>query len=312
MAFRKGANTGGPIPKFTDYHLWKALMALNEEEPIGRGRLSELLGIGEGSTRTIIGMMDGQGFIQIGRRGILLTPKGAQFRKKVSFDVAPVMTSDLTINTSDCAVRIPYAARKITFGCEERDEAIKAGATGATTLICKNGSLIFPGSDYPVSSTMERTLRDKFDIRNDDVIIIGTAGNPHLAELGAVSAALNVVGGLDFSDGIGVVLSSRSTASEILSLAFAVHDLIGGYPVCAKSRYNLGIRIENGVVIDNAYTGEVLEEAIEKATTIRRVATSGPYKGTKVIATPLEVNGKVVAAIGVVDLRGLAEGIFRD
>ena len=307
---------GGPIPKFADYHIWKALMLLDTECPIGRKKLSSLLNIGEGSARTIINILNEQRYIQINRSGILLSVKGDKFKQGVYFDVAPVITSEVTINTCDCAVRIPFAAKRVTFGCEERDIAIKSGATGATTLICKNGALIFPGSDYPVSENIERTLREKLTISNDDVIIIGTASNPQDAECGAVSAALNVIGGLKLEKDLDAIVSSKSTASEIISLAFAVHDLIGGYPVCAKSRDNLGIRIENGVVIDNAYTGDVLEEAIEKGTTIRKVALTGPYKGTKVIVTPIELHGKTVAAIGVVDIRGLAEGkdldIFKD
>ena len=298
---------GGPIPKFEDYHIWKTLMLLDTEYPLGRKRLSSLLGIGEGSTRTIINMLSEQNYIQIDRSGILLNQKGRQFKDSIYFDVSPVITSEVTINTCDCAVRIPMAAKRITFGCEERDVAIKSGATGATTLVCKNGSLIFPGSDYPVSENIERTLREKFEISNDDVIIIGTADDPQKAECGAVSAALNVIGGLNMEKGLNTLLSAKTTASEIISLAFAVHDLIGGYPVCAKSRDNLGIRIENGVVVDNAYTGDVLEEAIEKGTTIRKTALTGPYKGIKVIVTPIELNGRAVAAIGVVDIRGMTD-----
>ena len=307
---------GGPIPKYTDYHIWKAVMLFDTEYPLGRKKLSSLLGIGEGSTRSIINILEDMKYIQINRSGILLTGKGLQFKNTIFFDVYRVSTSEVTINTCDCAVRIPRAAKRITFGCEERDVAIKSGATGATTLICKNGKLLFPGSDYPVSDYIEKALRDKFQIGNDDVIIIGTADNPADAECGAVSAAINVIGGLDLKEDIRDVISSRSTASEIISLAFAVHDLIGGYPVCAKSRDNLGIRIENGVVVDNAYTGDLLEEAIEKGTTIRTVALTGPYKGTKVIVTPIELNGKTIAAIGAVDIRGMTEfnylDMFRD
>ncbi|MDR2699096.1 MAG: DUF2111 domain-containing protein, partial [Candidatus Methanoplasma sp.] len=102
------------------------------------------------------------------------------------------------------------------------------------------------------------------------------------------------------------VLTYRSTGSELLSLAFAIHDLVGGLPVCAKSRDNLGIRIEEGKVIDNTYTGSVLEEVINAGTTIRKVALSGPYKGIKVIVTPIELDNRIIAAIGVVDIRGMA------
>ena len=307
---------GGPIPKFSDYHIWKTLMLLDTEIPLGRKRLAAELDIGEGSVRTIINILEDEKYININRSGILLNEKGVKFRDTVYFDVSPVVTSEVTINTCDCAVRVPYHSKRITFGCEERDIAIKEGATGATTLVCKNGNLIFPGSDYPVSKNIDAILREKFEINNDDVIIIGTSSDPKSAERGAVSAALNVIGGLNIEKDLKNVISPQSTASELMSLAFAVHDLVGGYPVCAKSKNDLGIRIENGAVIDNAYTGDVLEEAIEKGTTIRKRALTGPYKGIRVIVTPIDLNGKVIAAIGVVDIRGLVEDrnldIFKD
>jgi hypothetical protein len=297
---------GGPIPKFSDYHLWKALISLDEGRPIGRKRLATLLGIGEGSTRTIITMMQDQGMIAIDRGGITLTKKGVERRDTLYMDVAP-LTADasLTIGRFNCAVRIPHAAKRITYGCEERDASIKAGAVGATTLVFLNGKLIFPGSEYPVDSKIENALHSLFRLKNEDAIIIGTADTYDAAEKGAVTAAFGLIGGIIMNRDLKDILSSRSNASELLSLAFAVHDLVGGLPVCAKSRNNLGIRIENGAVIDNAYTGDILEEVIRLGTTIRKVAESGPYRGIRVIVTPIEVDGRAIAAIGVVDARGI-------
>lgn len=298
---------GGPVPKYTDYHVWKTLMLLDEEYPIGRKKLSSMLNLGEGSTRSVISLLKDQKYIETKKSGICLTERGSTFRDSVYLEVAQVDISDFTIDSCDCAVLIPNASKRISYGCEERDIAIKAGATGATTLICEHGSLKFPGSDYPVSEAIEKDLREKLHINNGDALVIGTANDLQSAECGAITAALNAIGGLQIVRGLKEIMSSRSSASEILSLAFAVHDLIGRLPVCAKSKDNLGIRIENGIVIDNAYTGEVLEEAIRAGTTIRKIAESGPYKGTKVIVAPIELEGKVIAAIGVVDIRKMAE-----
>ncbi|MFA6709767.1 MAG: DUF4443 domain-containing protein [Candidatus Methanomethylophilaceae archaeon] len=304
MLYSRHPRFGGPIPKFTDYHLWKALMSLDESRPFGRKKLSTVLNIGEGSTRTILNILSEQEFVSIDKNGVMLTDKGADARDMMYMEICPISTS-LTINDYDCAVRVPHAAKKVSFGCEERDVAIKSGASGATTLVYSNGGLIFPGSDYPVDADMENALGEKFRMRNDDVIIIGTADSPENAEKGAVTAALHLIGGLRMSRELKDILSSRSNAGELLSLAFAIHDLVGGLPVCAKSRDDLGIRIENGAVIDNAYTGAVLEEVISVGTTIRKVALSGPYKGTRVIVTPIDVDGRTIAAIGVVDIRSI-------
>ncbi len=297
---------GGPVPKFNDYHIWKAFECLDENSPVGRKKLSQMLGIGEGSTRTILSMMQDQNMIIIGKSGIFLTDKGMEFKKSVHMDVADVSISDLTIGDRDCAVRVPKMARNVKYGCEERDAAIKSGATGATTLVYTNGSLIFPGSDYPVDPEVETKIRSVFNLKNDDVIIIGTGPTQESAEIGAVIAGLTIMGGLQFNRELKDILSQKSTGNELISLAFAIHDLVGGLPVCAKSRDNLGIRIENGAVIDNAYNGPVLEEAINAGTTIRKIATAGPYKGIKVIVTPIELDNRIIAAIGVVDIRTMA------
>ena len=300
------SNLGGPVPKFNDYHIWKAFQCLDESNPVGRKKLSQLLGIGEGSTRTILSMMQEQNMITIGKSGILLTDAGIEFKKTVAMDVADISISDLTIGDKDCAVRVPKMARNVKYGCEERDAAIRSGATGATTLIYTSGKLIFPGSDYPVDREVEAKIRSVFSLKNDDVVIIGTGPTRESAEIGAVIAGLTIMGGLQFNRELKDILTQRSTSSELISLAFAIHDLVGGLPVCAKSRDNLGIRIENGAVIDNAYSGPVLEEVINAGTTIRKIATAGPYKGIRVIVTPIELDNRIIAAIGVVDIRSMA------
>ncbi|MBQ8179453.1 MAG: DUF2111 domain-containing protein [Candidatus Methanomethylophilaceae archaeon] len=297
---------GGPIPKFNDYHMWKTFECLDEKTSVGRKKLSTMLGIGEGSTRTILSIIQEQNLISIGKSGISLTAKGAEFKKTMHMDVADVSISDLTIGDKDCAVRVPRMARNVRYGCEERDAAIKSGATGATTLIYSNGKLIFPGSDYPVEPEIESKVRSVFNLKNDDVVIIGTGPTREMAEIGAVMAGLTIMGGFQFNRELKDILSSRSSANEMISLAFAIHDLVGGLPVCAKSRDNLGIRIENGAVIDNAYNGPVLEEVINAGTTIRKIATAGPYKGIRVIVTPIELDNRIIAAIGVVDIRSMA------
>ncbi|MDR0888223.1 MAG: DUF2111 domain-containing protein [Candidatus Methanoplasma sp.] len=306
MVQKNPQRLGGPIPKFGDYHVWKTLCCINEYSPVGRKKLASLLGIGEGSIRTILTLLQEDGLIIINKNGVALTQSGAECWNTVKMDIKPVRISELTIGDFDCAVRVPGIALSVTYGCEERDIAIKAGATGATTLICSNGLLIFPGSNYPVDQKTDKAIRDSFDIRDDDVIIIGTGNNTDIAEKGAVTAGLELLGGLHIHRELNDVLNHRSTGNELLSLAFAIHDLVGGLPVCAKSRDNLGIRIESGMVIDNAYTGAVLEEVINAGTTIRKVAISGPYKGIRVIVTPVELDNRVIAAIGVVDIRSMA------
>lgn len=297
---------GGPIPKFNDYHIWKALYCLNKESPIGRKKLASLLNIGEGSTRTILSILNENGDIVIRKSGISLTQEGKKTWNRVSMNIAPLDVESLTIGKINCAVQIPGVADKVSFGCEERDRAIKSGAVGATTLLYLNGVLMFPGNDYPLDVKSERAIKNTFELSDGDVVIIGTADTYEAAEEGAVSAGLGLFENIRQSPPEQSPVSDMGSPLELLAISFMIHDLVGGLPVCAKGKNDLGIRIENGAVVDNAYTGAVLEEVLKVGTTIRRVATSGPYKGIRVIVTPLEVNNKIVAAIGVVDVRSMA------
>lgn len=291
--------------KFSDYHIWKALMCMDEHSPIGRKRLSQLLNIGEGSTRTLLAQLDKYGCTYTNKTGIYLSQEGVKIRNSVLMDMAHMDAGYLTISNYDCAVRVPFAANKIRYGREESDAAIRNGAIGATTLVYSENGLCFPGTQDRIEPEMENFFNKTFRLRIDDVVIIGTARTPEDAERGAVSVALSLIGGLKFKKDLHGILSSSSNTNELISLAFAIHELIGMMPVCAKSKNNLGVRIEDGMVIDNAYTGEVLEEAIRTGKTQRVIARSGPYKGIHVIVTPIDLDGTVIAAIGVVDIKEL-------
>lgn len=301
----------GAAAKFTDYHLWKALMTLDPSSGIGRKRLSEELDIGEGSTRTLLGVLERNGCTFTNKTGIYLSEEGQKVRNRIAMDVAHIDLGRLTISDCDCAIRIPFASKKIRYGREETDAAIKSGAAGATTLVYTDGHVRFPGTNQEVDRESEETLRRIFRLRADDVIVVGTARTPEAAEMGAVSVGLALIGGIKFSAEARFSLSGQ-TNDELVSMCFAVHELVGELPVCAKRRNNLGIRIEDGMVIDNLYDGQALEEAIQTGKTVRKVAESGPYKGIRVICTPIDYDGTVIAAIGVVDMKELFSSHIRE
>lgn len=105
-----------------------------------------------------------------------------------------------------------------------------------------------------------------------------------------------------------------STAQELEPIAAAVHSLLG-LPITIRSNNNLGIRMERGEVLDWEYSGPVLEEVLEKQTTIRKVPTEGTYKGKAVVVSPIRtLDGDVIGAIGVVDLVAALDilSVFRE
>ena len=101
-------------------------------------------------------------------------------------------------------------------------------------------------------------------------------------------------------------ISVSATADDLIPVCMTIHEIVGRLPVTARSRDHPGIRIEEGVVVDKAYSGPILEEVLE-TNQIRKVTPqSGTYKGVPVIVAPVRGSaGEVIAAIGLVDITGI-------
>ena len=101
-----------------------------------------------------------------------------------------------------------------------------------------------------------------------------------------------------------LVISEKSGPSDLAPLALAVNHILG-LPVTLRSTETLGVRVEEGKVLDDEYSGPVLEEVMASGKPIRTVPKSGVYKGIPVSVAPIkDRNGKVIAAMGVVDVVG--------
>lgn len=102
-------------------------------------------------------------------------------------------------------------------------------------------------------------------------------------------------------------ISADSNAEDIIPFALAIHELLG-LPVTMRSLNKKGVRIEKGKVLDNNYSGPVLESVLKENRTIRSIPTSGKYAGIPVIVVPIRnKEGYGIAAIGVVDVVGTVD-----
>jgi len=104
-----------------------------------------------------------------------------------------------------------------------------------------------------------------------------------------------------------IQISADSGADEIAPFAMAVHELLG-LPVTMRSLNKKGVRIEKGKILDNNYTGPVLEQVLKENKVIRIIPTTGKYTGIPVIVAPVRnKEGYGIAAIGVVDVVGTVD-----
>lgn len=104
-----------------------------------------------------------------------------------------------------------------------------------------------------------------------------------------------------------IQISADSSAEDIAQFAMAIHELLG-LPVTMRSLNKKGVRIEKGKILDNNYSGPVLEAVLKENKTLRIIPTSGKYAGIPVIVVPIRnKEGYGIAAIGVVDLVGTVD-----
>jgi len=100
-----------------------------------------------------------------------------------------------------------------------------------------------------------------------------------------------------------IVISEDARSGDLAPLALALHEILR-LPITMRSRGFPGIRVEKGKVLDDSYSGPVLEAVISSGKSIRTTPESGAYRGIPVAVAPIVVEGQAIAAVGVVDVIG--------
>lgn len=191
----------GPTPIFTHIHVTRALLIIGDEGRIGRIELSRELGLGEGAIRTIIKHLTQAKIIVTDRGGCALTNRGRllymPLRSKMS---KPILMDarQLALDKFSATVMIRASSRLVKMGIEQRDAAIRAGATGACTLVCRRGAFVMPMSEGEESKLSPKDplfqeLQKLFNSKENDAISIVSAAEKSVAEDGAIAAALTLI-----------------------------------------------------------------------------------------------------------------------
>lgn len=185
----------GPTPSFNILDVIRLLRLLAKSDGIGRGKISEKLGLGEGTVRTILKKLSKNGIITISRSGCSLTPKG----KKIWMSIEEVMPkiieigrNELTLAPKSVAILVKGCADRVKSGMEQRDAAVFSGAKGAVTIIYKDNKLIIPSVSMDLERDYPLAFKDiMYSIKpsEGDVIIISSGDSLKEAEYGALAAA---------------------------------------------------------------------------------------------------------------------------
>ena len=187
------------ILSFNLAHLLKALQLMEERGHVSRPLLCEELSLGEGVVRTLLKHLKMKDLIETKNSGTRLTEKGISILSGLVSSI-PAETSmpksSVALGKFNYAVLLRQFGFFIKSGIEQRDAAIKIGATGATTLLFKDNKFVIPSTNNYYDSLekephIAKLLIEKLQPEEGDVIIIGSAvKNVRVAELAAKNAAL--------------------------------------------------------------------------------------------------------------------------
>jgi len=188
----------GRFPSFAEAHVIEALEDISSLGTVGRLKLSKDLDLGEGEARTLIRHLKNEGLIEVSKSGISLSAAGKKFLsslRAVLSEPVEMPFTPLTVGRFNVAVRVAGMKDSVKYGLEQRDSAIMAGAKGATTLIFTKNRLTMPSTegDAPKRDVSILTALSKLSLSEGDVIIIGSADEKIKAELGAKTAALQLL-----------------------------------------------------------------------------------------------------------------------
>jgi len=174
------------------------LWAMQDEGYLGRYRLVSIVGLTEGVTRGYLTRLAGRGYVKTKKFvGCYLTKKGEKrlrelLAKLKICEIKEIDPGNLSLASKSVVAHIRDRARYVRSGIEQRDAAIKAGASGAITVIFHDGRFLLPPDNFDLSRKnvgITERFRQEFQLSEGDVLVIGSAEDKWRAVEGVLGAA---------------------------------------------------------------------------------------------------------------------------
>lgn len=194
MKLSHDAAKKGPVARYSDAHIFAALSIIHREGTISRGDLADELGLGEGSTRNILNIMEGWKQISIQRRGVSLTPLGLETIESLPLRFVNIENRKYVKGICQQGILVKGMADRIKDGMVQRDIGIMMGSDGASVFIMKDNKIIFP-MDYNVDTEdpeFAKKIRST-GIEEGDVLIIAGSDDSSVSMISAAGIGLALI-----------------------------------------------------------------------------------------------------------------------
>jgi hypothetical protein len=185
----------GPMFRFSDASIYWALHILSDGKRLGRVKLADLVGIGEGSMRRIVDTLKEWNFITVKQTGITITKAGLSFLGQIPVRMVDVNIGESTVGDHFQGVVVLGVSDKIHNGMQQRDAGIKVGASGCTTVVIRDGVLMIP-PDWNIDERnpeLAYKIRKETGMTQEDVLIVGSGSTKTLAVEAAINAAFELI-----------------------------------------------------------------------------------------------------------------------
>jgi hypothetical protein len=183
---------------FGAVHVLVALQVMQQGHA-SRDALSRRLGLGGGAAKTLVKHMKMRGLVETSNGGTRMTARGRAICQGITSAMPAEMAlpkSSVALGRHNYAVLLKEFGFAVGSGIEQRDAAIRMGATGATTLLYMEGRFVMPDSSHdPLRKEpgLRKELVEKLRPEDGDAVIIGSADSSRVAELAAKDAALATI-----------------------------------------------------------------------------------------------------------------------
>lgn len=186
----------------TQFHPWHLLIAFytfcQSPSPIGRYQLGSDLGLGGGSIRSLIRFLRQSNLIEPRhRQGHQLSSKGQRYCNELNQSLIKFVElpqSSYTIDVCNFGGQLRHLAHRVTDGVFQRDAAIQAGASGATTLVQDaNMESLIMVKNHRIQKDELTDILKPFTFEPTDVLIIGSGSNRTAAKLGTFAAIFTLL-----------------------------------------------------------------------------------------------------------------------
>ena len=177
----------GNLSNFTKIDTLRCLLKI--ENPISRIELSKILGLGEGTIRSILNILKKNNLLESNNKGHYLSEKGRNIIKKIkdNINLKEITLNDPYPNKKKIALHLK-SPDKLIKSYILRDDAMKNGADGALVFNFDKKLELY-GSDYDRDFS---DMEGMFDLGKDDLVIAAYADSYRLAEHGALAAAIEL------------------------------------------------------------------------------------------------------------------------